>query len=273
MLLNIGSQGDNVKKVQAHLNMQETGIYCLETKAQVKAWQLTHGLSPDGIVGEQTWGKLCVAAINLTISKRSHTQIKPETLKGIVPEHLLNQIQDNTTYSKLTDTLHLCHFLTQCAHESGNFTSTEENLNYSAQGLMATFPKYFDKSMAKEYAHQPIRIASRVYAGRLQNGDEESGDGWTYRGRGYIQPTGKCNYEHFANFIREDTVAHPDLIATKYPLMSAYYFFTMHDIWKYCDNASSENIKKITKIINGGMNGLTERIKLFNEYYSRAEQG
>ena len=271
MLLIIGSQGEDVKKVQAHLKMQETGIYCLETNAQVKAWQLAHGLSPDGIVGEKTWEKLYEEAIHLTVSQ--HTQIEWSALEGPVPEHLILQAQDKIHYPKLTNTFRLCHFFSQCAHESGNFHRREENLKYSAEGLIATFPKYFNERTAKEYAHQPMRIASRIYAERLQNGDEESGDGWTYRGRGYIQLTGKSNYEKFANFIHEDTVAHPDLIATKYPLMSAYYFFTMHDIWKYCDNASSENIKKITKIINGGTNGLAERIKLFNEYYSRAEHG
>lgn len=270
MLLNTGSQGEDVKKVQRHLNMQETGMYCAKTKEQVKAWQLAHGLSPDGIVGENTWRKLCSAATHQTTSQ--HTQIEWGALKGIVPEHILIESQDKILYPELSDIFRFCHFFSQCDYESGNFKMTEENLNYSAKGLIKTFPKHFDDRTSEEYAHQPIRIASRVYAGRLQNGDEKSGDGWAYRGRGYIQLTGKVNYEKFANFIHEDTVANPDLISTKYPLMSAYFFFTVHDIWKYCDNTSNEAIKKITKIINGGTNGLPERIRLFNDYYSRAEQ-
>jgi putative chitinase len=114
-----------------------------------------------------------------------------------LPEHVYVQILDVVIKYKINTPLRLAHFLAQCHHESAGFNVVEENLNYSAEGLLRTFKKYFTPEQANEYAHNKVKIASRVYANRMGNGDEASQEGWLYRGRGYIQLTGKDNYAAF----------------------------------------------------------------------------
>jgi len=166
--------------------------------------------------------------------------------------------------------LRLAHFLSQCAHESGEFKAVSENLNYSAKGLMTTFSRYFpNEAIAKQYERQPEKIANKVYADRMGNGNEASGDGWKYRGRGYLQTTGKSNYSLFDATVPDNLVITPDLVATKYPLTSAGFFFTRNKIWEICDGGESEEIiKAVTKKVNGGYNGLDDRIKKFKLYQS-----
>jgi len=170
----------------------------------------------------------------------------------------------------ITQPLRLAHFLAQIAHESGNFTAVRENLNYSADGLLKTFPKYFkDKATADAYARNAEKIASRVYANRIGNGDEASKDGWNYRGRGYIQLTGKANYKAFSDFIKEDCVANPDLVATKYPMDSAIWFFDKNNLWQICDRgATDEVVTAVTRRVNGGTHGLSDRISKFKTFNS-----
>ena len=192
-----------------------------------------------------------------------------DKLSGHVPDNEMAQIADTAAKSSITTGLRLAHFLAQCDHESGGFYAIRENLNYGANGLLATFPKYFDASTAASYERKPQMIAARVYANRMGNGDEASGDGYTYRGRGYIQLTGKSNYTRFATFIGEDTVANPDLVATKYPLASAAYYFVANNIWPVCDQgAGNDVVTAVTKKVNGGTIGLDDRIKRFQEYYT-----
>lgn len=164
--------------------------------------------------------------------------------------------------------LRLAHFLAQCAHESANFTAVSENLNYSAKGLLRTFKKYFPtEALALQYEGNPEKIANRVYANRMGNGDEASGDGFKFRGRGFIQLTGKENYQAFADFIGEDCVANPDWVATKYPLVSAAFFFNKNGLWAICDKgATSAVVLEVTMRVNGGTNGLAERLKYFDLY-------
>ena len=166
--------------------------------------------------------------------------------------------------------LRLSHFLAQCSHESGNFTRFTENLNYSAKGLLGTFSKYFPtEDLAKSYERQPEKIANRVYANRMGNGNEATGEGFKFRGRGAIQLTGKANYQSFADFIGEDVVANPDLVATKYPLTSAGFFFEKNKIWAICDRGSGEDIVTlVTRKVNGGTIGLDDRISKFKLYSS-----
>ena len=122
--------------------------------------------------------------------------------------------------------------------------------------------------MAESYQRNPQKIASRVYGGRMGNGPESTGDGFKFRGRGYIQLTGKDNYTNFAKFIGEDTVANPDLVATKYPLASAAFFFDSNKLWSICDKgADVATVTAVTKRVNGGTIGLPDRIKHFQEYY------
>ena len=168
----------------------------------------------------------------------------------------------------ITEPLRLAHFLAQLAHESADFTAVVENLNYSSDGLLKTFPKYFkDRAIADQYARKPQRIGSRVYANRMGNGDEASGDGFKYRGRGYLQLTGKSNYKAFSAFIGQDCVADPTLVANKYPMDSAVWFFDVNKIWDICDRGAGEDVvKAVTRKVNGGLNGLADRLQKFNLY-------
>ena len=170
----------------------------------------------------------------------------------------------------IDDELMLAHFLSQCAYESENFTAVIENLNYSAQALLATFPRHFNADQASTYARHPEMIANRAYASRLGNGDEASGDGWKYRGRGYIQLTGKVNYQAFAHSINVPAIVdNPDLVATTYPLSSAGFFFKDRNLFAIAEEGPTDAIvKQITTIINGGLSGLAERTSLFHIYYN-----
>jgi len=161
------------------------------------------------------------------------------------------------------------HFFAQTGHETGNFKIYTENLNYSAKALRAVFGKYFTSdAMAEEYARQPERIANVVYANRMGNGGSESGEGWKYRGRGALQLTGKNNYEAFAQAINDpEVVSNPDLVADKYSFNSAMFFFDKNNLWSICDEGlSKDTIKKLTKRINGGYNGLDHRVELTRKY-------
>ena len=189
-----------------------------------------------------------------------------DKLKGHVPGIILLKIAE---YPIIDGPLRLCHLLSQCAHESMNFKRTEENLNYSSFGLKNVFGKYFISDELEDFVYKPQKIANRVYANRNGNGDESSGDGWLYHGRGYIQLTGRDNYQEFSLFCGEDCVSNPDLVSKKYPLESAIFYFTTNDLWRICDKGSDiATIKRVTKAVNGGYNGLDDRIKLFNKYYT-----
>jgi putative chitinase len=121
----------------------------------------------------------------------------------------------------------------------------------------------------ESYARQPEKIAARVYASRMGNGDESSKEGFKFRGRGYIQLTGKANYTNFTKFIGEDCVSNPDLVATKYPLASAAFFFDSNKLWSICDKGADDaTVTSVTKRVNGGTIGLADRIKHFKEYYN-----
>jgi len=162
----------------------------------------------------------------------------------------------------------IASFLAQCGHESGGWTKFEENLNYGAPGLLSIFKKYFpNETVANQYARKPEMIANRVYAGRMGNGVPESGDGWKYRGRGPIQITGKSNITAFAKKLVPDwqkVIDNPALISSdkNISLLSAIWFWDTNNLNKYAD---AKDIKGMTRVINGGYNGLDERIKLYNE--------
>lgn len=196
--------------------------------------------------------------------------MKVQALNSIIPVQVLAEINVLVEKFNLNSGLRLSHFLAQCAHESGNFKVLNENLNYSADGLLKIFPKYFkDKATADAYARKPEKIANRVYASRMGNGDEASGDGYKFRGRGFIQLTGKSNYQAFSDFIKEDCVASPDLVATKYPLTSAAFFFDKNKLWDICDKgATPEVVTLVTKRVNGGTHGLEDRLSKFNTFNS-----
>ena len=192
-----------------------------------------------------------------------------DKLKGVIPESILSQIPETAKKFNITTPLRLAHFLSQCAHESGNFTVFKENLNYSAEGLKKTFGKYFPGNLNESYAKKPDKIANRVYGNRMGNGDESSGDGYKYSGRGAIQLTGKDNYAAFDKYVDDDILNNPGLVATKYPFMSAATFFEKNKLWTICDKGSNTaTITSLTKRINGGTNGLNDRIQKFNKFYN-----
>lgn len=191
-------------------------------------------------------------------------------LKGVVPDAVIYALDPVVEKFELNTPLRLAHFLAQCAHESGNFKVTRENLSYSSEGLVKIFPKYFPNLQAAiPFAKIPDKIANKVYGNRMGNGDEASGEGFKFRGRGYIQLTGKQNYTAFGNAIGEDLVSNPDLVASKYALLSAAWFFHKNGLHKIADEGSSDVVvQKITKRVNGGTLGLADRIKHFKEIFA-----
>lgn len=156
-------------------------------------------------------------------------------------------------------------FMAQCGHESGGFTVMQENLNYSAKGLVGTFKKYFPtEAVAKPYERKPEMIANRVYANRMGNGDEASGEGWYFRGRGIVQITGKNNYTKCSQSLFESNVLveNPDLLLeTEYAIHSACWFWSAARLNELADIG---DIKTMTKRINGGYIGLEDRINHYN---------
>lgn len=260
MLLKLGSNNNDVKILQEKLNLTPDGNFGPITEKKVKEWQTQNGLTPDGIVGDATWNKL--------FSTNNDDDLNIDSLKGFIPGDVLDQIIPTTKKFNINSKLRLAHFLSQCAHESGGFRTTRENLNYSEQGLKTTFGKYFPGDLAKSYARQPQKIANRVYANRMGNSNEQSGDGWKYAGKGYIQLTGKYNYSQFSKFVTDDVINNPDLVATKYPLMSAAWFFQNGNIWTICDRGSDDKtIEAVTRAVNGGLNGIDDRKKYFNKFF------
>jgi putative chitinase len=162
------------------------------------------------------------------------------------------------------------HFFGQTSHETGGFAKFSENLNYSAQGLQGIFGKYFPGTLEESYARQPEKIANRVYASRMGNGDEKSGDGWKFRGRGALQLTGKDNYKQFSESLkRPEIMTNPDLVANELAFESAIFFFEKNKLWSICDKGVNDaSILALTKRINGGTHGLDDRIEKTKKYYS-----
>jgi putative chitinase len=276
MLLKIGSKGDDVKKLQEKLGLSADGAFGPGTEKAVKKWQIDNDLAADGIVGEGTWNKMfgsqqLITEPTIPVAKTvaSVGGLKLENLRGHIPDAVIAQIPDTAAKFEINTPLRLAHFLAQCGHESGGFKATQENLNYSASGLKGIFSKYFKEAgLAEQYQRNPQKIASRVYGGRMGNGPESTGDGFKFRGRGYIQLTGKDNYTAFGRAINEDMTANPDKVATHYALLSAAWFFSKNGLHRMADEGASDLVvTKITKRVNGGTIGLPDRIKHFKEYY------
>ena len=157
----------------------------------------------------------------------------------------------------------IAHFLAQLMHESGCLRLTVENLNYSADGLLKVFPRYFSsRTEAEPYARKPDRIGSRVYGARMGNGPEASGEGYRYRGRGLIQLTGKDNYRAFMRWCGEDVVVDPDRVASDLAVPSAVYFWQRQDLNALAD---VDDLNTITRRINGGLNGFADRRELLEK--------
>ena len=272
MLLKKGSKGNDVKLLQEKLGLSADGSFGPKTEVAVNAWLTKNGLTADGTItsANKSWDLMFgTTVIKEDVVITPTTGLNIEKLKGHIPDAVISQIPDTAKKFNITNNLRLAHFLAQCGHESAGFKAVSENLNYSKDGLKKVFGKYFPGNLAESYAKQPEKIASRVYGGRMGNGDEASKEGFKFRGRGYIQLTGKANYTKFTQFIGEDCVSNPDLVATKYPLMSAAWFFNKNGLWTICDKGADQGtVTAVTKRVNGGTIGLADRIKHFKEYYN-----
>ena len=201
----------------------------------------------------------------MTITNKMFLEIFPNSSKGKSPA-LLRQLVISMNNTGLSTVNRLAGFIAQCGHESGEFQYNVENLNYSSTALLKVFGKYFPTpELAEEYARIPWKIANRVYANRMGNGDEESGDGWKYRGRGYIQLTGKNNYVACGDSLGIDLLGTPSLLQTpEYSVLSALWYWNKNNLNRYAD---ADDIKGMTKAINGGYHGLDKR----TAYYEKAK--
>jgi putative chitinase len=275
MLLKKGDNNENVKLMQQKLGIEPAVTnFGPKTEAAVKAWQAAHGLDADGIVGDKTWAMIMAEGQSVpapveTPIPQSTGGLKLEKLKGHIPDAVIAMIPAVAQKFQIDSALRLAHFLAQCGHESGGFRLTKENLNYSAKGLNGIFKKYFPTlESALPYERKPEKIANKVYGGRMGNGPEASGDGAKFCGRGYIQLTGKDNYTAFGKSIGEDVCANPQVVAEKYALLSAAWFFSKNGLHKMADGGATDAVvTSITKRVNGGTIGLADRIKHFKEYY------
>ena len=192
--------------------------------------------------------KLTVSQLKQMVPGITHADHWIEAFDQLLPDYEINTPK------------RVAAFIAQCAHESGNFRFLKENLNYKAESLMKTFPKYFsDRDTANAYAKQPVKIANRVYANRMGNGDEASGDGYKYCGRGLIQLTGKTNYDWFAASLEISSTEASEYLETfEGAAQSACWFWESNNLNVEAD---AGDIKKMTKKINGGYIGLDDRIK------------
>ncbi|MGD1846092.1 MAG: peptidoglycan-binding protein [Salibacteraceae bacterium] len=273
----------DVKRMQEALtrhgyNTDTDGYFGSGTLQEVKKFQTQHQLGADGVVGPATWKALLADGSAANDGGASDNSKGSEPLTGdvlITREQLAEILSTSeyidTYYQALNDALkkfqintplRIVHFIAQVAHESGSFRFVVENLNYSASALRSVFGKYFpDDATAEAYARQPEKIANRVYGNRMGNGDEASGDGWRFRGRGLIQLTGRDNYTAFQKSMGQDLtsgensakVAQPELAVA-----AAGWFWDMRNLNQYAD---ADDILTITKRINGGTNGLDDRKK------------
>ena len=185
---------------------------------------------------------------------------------GIIGKNTLFKIKEVLSIKSIEM---LAHFMGQCHVESAGFTTIMENLNYSEKGLLTTFKKYFTPDTAHLYQHNPEKIANKVYANRMGNGNELSGDGWKHRGFGLIMTTGKQNQELFSNYIKDPAIkSDPSIIATKYPFESAKFYFDNKHLWTLCSTVNEVSITALSYRVNGGTNGLQERIEWTNHYYN-----
>lgn len=196
--------------------------------------------------------------------------IKLQEKIGAEPDGILgkNTLKLAAKYFKLTPE-QAAHFFGQTSHETGGFRLFVENLNYSADGLKKIFKKYFPTNLlAQGYARKPEKIANRVYSNRMGNGDENSGDGWKFRGRGALQTTGKTNYTQLSEHLKNPNIlSNPDIVANEFAFESALFYFTKNNLWRHCGIVNDDSIKRVTRAVNGGFNGLEDRLDKTKKYY------
>ena len=289
-LIKRGSRNAAVRQLQEKLNklgynLDVDGIFGGGCNDAVLDFQKKNRLGTDGIVGTGTWSAIDLALKDTTESPSTSPELNTtidgdqlvtkDKLARIMPkakatdlDKYLAAINEGLTKYSINTPLRIAHFIAQVAHESGSFKYSSENLNYGAKGLRSTFGKYFKTDeLAEEYARQKEKIANRVYGNRMGNGDENSGDGWRFRGRGLIQLTGKENYQKCAKDIGIDIDRQPDKLATdpQAAVFAAAWFWNSRRLNNYADK---DDVLTITKKINGGTKGLDDR----KAYLERAKK-
>ena len=194
-----------------------------------------------------------------------------KTARMFVKDKYYSYIEQYCEKYKINTVERISHFLAQVNYESGYMNYIVENLNYSSKQLLKVFPKYFKTiDEAKEYEYKGEKIANKVYANRMGNSSEASGDGWKYRGRGLIQLTGKNNYLKFSKWYNDSKifVDSPDLLLQpQFAVLSAFFYWDVNNLNSYIvDNENAYNVcKALTKKINGAYNGLEERFRLYKK--------
>jgi putative chitinase len=265
-----GSTGVDVVKIQTKLRLNPDGVFGPMTERAVNVWKTANGLVADGIIDSIAW--------NVMFPPLTTGLIDLNKLKGHIPNEVLNEIPLVVNKFKIDTVSRLSHFLGQCSHESGGFRLVVENMNYSASQLAATWPRRFavdhtktpliPNETARRIERNPQLIANTVYSNRMGNGPAESNDGFSFRGRGYIQLTGRNNYSAFNQFVEEDIIRDPDLVSRKYPLLSAGWFFHVNKINNVSDRGvNNAVISEVTRIINGGQIHLKDRIERTNMFH------
>lgn len=276
MLFERGMRAESIKLIQRKLNVADTGYFGKLTEDAVITFQRKNNLVADGIVGVKTWNLLFSGVTDLKEVKPIADEIEYSKLNGtVIPESIIKRLPIVEIAVPGLTKMQLLHFITQTAYESAYYHKTEEDMNYTAERLLVVFKRYFkSRELALAYAHCPEKIANLVYANRIGNGDTDSGDGWRYRGRGYIQLTFKYNYMEFEHWLNKtlntggpyiDILNNPSLVATEYALESAIWFFSSRKIWSIVNRTNTiAAITDATKLVTGGNTALTQRISLFN---------
>ena len=275
MLLKVGSNGDDVKKLQEKLGLTTDGAFGPGTESAVKAWQSKNGLNADGVVGDGTWGKLFGAETSVTTSATGKLELGK--LSGHIPSAILSLIPTAFEKYEVNTVLRAAHFLGQIAHESGDFTIKTESLYYTTpQVIVNTWPSRFNlngaegKKDANKYIKNQELLAESLYEGRM--GNVKPGDGFRFRGAGFLQLTGREAFEGYAKYLGKTVEETADLIRGEnfYSLDAALWEYTIQmKLNPVADQGlTDEIIKKITRIINGGYTGLPERTKKVKAYYA-----
>ena len=267
MILKIGSNNEDVEKLQKYLGLNPDGDFGSKTEKAVKDWQTKNGVIADGIVNESVWNKMGFVESSDVYSK----------LKNAIPDRIFNIIKEPFNKYEVNSALRISHFLGQLTHESGDFSIKTESLYYTTpQRIVDVWPSRFNldgsngKKNANNYIKNEEKLASAVYEGRM--GNIKANDGFIFRGAGFLQLTGKDAFVGYSKYINKDIEETANLIRTNdsYALDCA--------LWEYCINMklnkiadtgmSDDIIKKITRVINGGYIGLEDRIKKVNKFYA-----
>lgn len=258
-MLKQGDTSVKVKQLQLAIGLNNiTGYFGVETTNRIKHIQRDKNMIPTGTVSDDLFKELVHT-----------TDIKLNQLVNILPTTIVKELYASLNLIPEITAANIAHFISQCMVESSNFTRCVEDLRYSKEGLLKSFSKYFTPTEAHIYAGNEAKIANRIYANRVGNGNEHSGDGWKYKGRGYISLTFKDNYKEFSEYVKQPAImTSPDLVATQYPLESAIFFFTKNKLWELNAPANNHGVMIVREHVNGGTIGLSEAIKCFDKVYT-----